>query len=168
MRRIYELLVIEVFFCALGTPLGILIFWIGMGAITYSLTGNSLTQGGIVGLGGAPFVIFFGFLVGLPISAINGLVFWVLIKLHRLKDKIHFTGFLAGVCFLTILSSVAFITDVLIAGRDRDGAAYILLTWLIISAGITGIIMSSLVKRRICPPNIAVKRDAPQAARPLP
>jgi hypothetical protein len=59
MRRIYELLVIEVFFCALGTPLGILIFWIGMGAITYSLTGNSLTQGGIVGLGGAPFVIFF-------------------------------------------------------------------------------------------------------------
>ena len=87
MKHIYELFLVEIMFCFLGTPIGILIFWVGMGVITSTFNGDGFIQGSLTAAGGVPLVVFFGFLVGLPFSAINGLVFWFIVK-YRIFEEL--------------------------------------------------------------------------------
>ncbi len=141
--NLYALLVGGLVFCTLGPPIGAFIFWVLIGVI---MTGEGLLRGLMVGIGGSPIAIFFGFIPGIPISAIVGLVFWKLIAVPRFRSHIRLSGMASAAIVFGVPVLISVISKISGDPRDVMYALQMGAIWLCTGA-LTGLIVPPIAWR---------------------
>lgn len=141
--NLYALLVGGLVFCTLGPPIGAFIFWVLIGVI---MTGEGLLRGLMVGIGGSPIAIFFGFIPGIPISAIVGLVFWKLIAVPRFRPHIRLSGMASAAIVFGVPVLISVISKISGDPRDVMYALQMGAIWLCTGA-LTGLIVPPIAWR---------------------
>jgi len=141
--NLYALLVGEMIFCVLGPPVGAFIFWVLIGV---TMSGEGVLRGLLDGIGGSPVAIIFGFIPGVPISAIVGLVFWRLIAVPRFRSHIRLSGMASGAIVLGRPALVWVISKLSGHPRDTMYALQMAAAWLSTGA-LTGLIVPPIAWR---------------------
>lgn len=141
--NLYALLVGELVFCLLGPPIGAFIFWMLIGVTT---SNEGLLRGLMVGIGGSPVAIIFGFIPGIPVSAIIGFVFWKLVAVPRFRSHIRLSGMASAAIVFGVPVLLSVISKISGDPRDVMYALQMGAIWLCTGA-LTGLIVPPLAWR---------------------